>query len=352
MQDPTQSLLIRSLQKKSVSRTPVWLMRQAGRYLPEYRRVRKAAGDFLTLCKTPELACEVTLQPLQRFPLDAAILFSDILTIPDAMGLGLSFVEGEGPRFSEPVRSRAAIDALPGPMVVEKLQYVMDAVRLIRRDMPAELPLIGFAGSPWTLACYMVEGSGSREFKYVKTLRYTDPIAMHQLLSTLADTVAVYLEEQVRAGVEVLMLFDTWGGLLTTQDYLDFSLHYMTKVVQRLKAAYPHVPVIVFTKGGGQWLSAMLKSGCDALSVDWTCDLGAARALVGREVALQGNLDPMVLLSSPKVIESEVAKVLYAFGSGSGHVFNLGHGITPDVPPEHVLAMVEAVRTLSPKYHD
>lgn len=351
MADVAQSLFIRSLQKKPVTRTPVWFMRQAGRYLPEYRETRAVAGDFLTLCKTPQLACEVTLQPLRRFALDAAILFSDILTIPDAMGLGLSFVEGEGPCFSNPIRNLADIETLPTVDVIGDLNYVMDAVRLIRQEMPADLPLIGFAGSPWTLVCYMVEGGSSRDFKRVLQLMYTEPVATHQLLAKLAATITAYLEEQVRAGVNTLMIFDTWGGILTTRHYVDFSLHYMQAIVKQLKAKYPHIPVILFTKGGGQWLQQLAETGCDALSLDWTCDLRAARAQVGNQVALQGNLDPTVLLTSPQCIRDQVQYVLASYGHGSGHVFNLGHGITPDIPPEHVAVMVEAIHEFSPDYH-
>ena len=351
MNDLSQSLLIRSLQKKSVERTPVWIMRQAGRYLPEYRKVRAEAGDFLTLCKTPELACEVTLQPLRRYALDAAILFSDILTIPDAMGLGLTFEEGEGPRFSRPLRTNEAIEALPTLSVMEALGYVMEAVSLIRREMPANLPLIGFAGSPWTLACYMIDGGSSKDFKQALLLMYNNPNVMHLLLTKLATTIAAYLEEQVRAGVNALMIFDTWGGLLSTANYLDFSRNYMTKIVQQIKTNYPHIPIILFTKGGGQWLHAIAETGCDAISVDWTTDLSSARSQVGSMVALQGNLDPVVLLSSPNSIRSHVQKVLEAYGPGSGHIFNLGHGITPDILPEQVAAMVEAVHELSPVYH-
>ena len=351
MNDLSQSLLIRSLQKKSVERTPVWLMRQAGRYLPEYRKVRAEAGDFLTLCKTPELACEVTLQPLRRYALDAAILFSDILTIPDAMGLGLTFEEGEGPRFAHPLRTTEAIEALPTLSVMENLGYVMDAVSLIRREMPADLPLIGFAGSPWTLACYMIDGGSSKDFKQALLFMYNNPKAMHVLLTKLATTIAVYLEEQVRAGVNALMIFDTWGGLLSTANYLEFSRNHMAKIVQQIKTKYPHIPIILFTKGGGQWLHAIAETGCDAISVDWTTDLSLARSQVGSKVALQGNLDPVVLLSSPNCIRSHVQKVLQAYGPGSGHVFNLGHGITPDISPEHVAAMVDAVHELSPALH-
>ena len=351
MTDVTQSIFIRSLQKKTVARTPVWLMRQAGRYLPEYRATRAKAGDFLSLCKNPQLACEVTLQPLRRFALDAAILFSDILTIPDAMGLGLSFAEGEGPCFANPIRSVNAIETLPKINVINELGYVMDAVRLIRHEMPAELPLIGFAGSPWTLACYMVEGGSSRDYKRILQLMYTEPAATHQLLDTLAATISSYLEEQVRAGVNALMIFDTWGGILTTANYLNFSLNYMANIVKQLKIKYPHIPIILFTKGGAQWLAHLAETGCDALSVDWTCDLTAARALVGDRVALQGNLDPTVLLTTPSCIREQVQSVLAAYGNGAGHVFNLGHGVTPDIPPENVAAMVEAVHEFSPYYH-
>ncbi|MFY7697524.1 MAG: uroporphyrinogen decarboxylase [Legionella sp.] len=351
MIDSSQSVFIRSLQRKNVSRTPVWLMRQAGRYLPEYRKVRASAGDFLSLCKNPELSCEVTLQPLQRFQLDAAILFSDILTIPDAMGLGLYFAEGEGPTFREPLRSAAAIDKLMLPSVHDELSYVFDAVRLIRRELPKQLPLIGFAGSPWTLASYMVEGKSSREFKHLLHLMYEQPTVMKQLLEKLAQIVTSYLSEQVLAGANALMIFDTWGGILSTNNYLTFSLFYMTQIVGALKSMYPNVPIILFTKGGGQWLSAIANSGCDAIGVDWTCNLTAARTEIGQRIALQGNLDPAVLRASPAVIRRHVQEVLAAYGHGSGHVFNLGHGITPDIPPSHVQAMVEAVHELSPFYH-
>jgi len=352
MSDINESIFIRSLYKKPVPRTPVWLMRQAGRYLPEYRDVRAKAGDFLNLCKTPDLASEVTLQPLSRFALDAAILFSDILTIPDALGLGLHFLEGEGPRFEKPLRSTAAIEALPALSIVDELGYVFEAVRSIRQALPNNMPLIGFSGSPWTLACYMVEGGGSRDFKHPLALINTEPQSAHLLLSKLATIITAYLEEQVRAGVNVLMLFDTWGGILNTPQYLAFSLHYMSTIVKQLKRTYPSIPIILFTKGGGRWLQDMADTGCDALSVDWVCDLTQARAAVGSRVALQGNLDPAVLLKSPACIRSEVKKVLMAYGKGSGHVFNLGHGITPDIPPEHVAAMVDAVHEFSPDFHD
>lgn len=350
MYNLNQSLFLRALRRQPVERTPVWIMRQAGRYLPEYRATRAQAGDFLSLCKNPALACEVTLQPLRRFALDAAILFSDILTIPDAMNLGLYFAEGEGPCFKNPLHSRQAIEALAIPDM-SSLAYVMDAARLIRKEMPQELPLIGFAGSPWTLACYMVEGGSSREYKRILNLIYTDPQAAHLLLEKLAISVTAYLMEQIKAGVNALMIFDTWGGILTPLNYQDFSLYYMQMIVQQLKAQYPDIPVILFTKNGGQWLEKMAASGCDALGIDWTCDLNSARQRVGQHVALQGNLDPAVLLSNPKTIHHQVADVLASYGAGSGHIFNLGHGITPDVPPEHVAALVNAVHELSPQYH-
>ncbi|WP_454781935.1 uroporphyrinogen decarboxylase [Legionella sp. WA2022007384] len=350
MYDLDQSLFLRALRRQPVERTPVWMMRQAGRYLPEYRKTRQQAGDFLSLCKNPELACEVTLQPLRRYALDAAILFSDILTIPDAMGLGLYFAEGEGPCFQRPLHEIQAIANLQIPEA-DSLAYVMDAVRLIRREMPKELPLIGFAGSPWTLACYMVEGRSTRDFKRILHLIYTENEAAHMLLHKLAVSVADYLMEQIKAGVNSVMLFDTWGGILTPENYQKFSLGYMQQIVQQIKANYPNIPVILFTKGGGQWLEKMVSTGCDALGIDWTCDLGEARRRVGNQVALQGNLDPCVLLTSKQCIREEVKKVLASFGAGSGHVFNLGHGITPDVPPEHVAAMIEAVHEFSPYYH-
>lgn len=351
MYDLNQSLFLRALRRQPTTRTPVWIMRQAGRYLPEYRKTREQAGDFLSLCKNPELACEVTLQPLRRFALDAAILFSDILTIPDAMGLGLQFVEGEGPCFSKPIRDLKAIQDLMIPDSKDALAYVMNAARLIRQEMPQELPLIGFAGSPWTLACYMVEGRSSRDFKQILKLLYTEHEALHLLLNKLALCVSDYLIGQIEAGVNAVMIFDTWGGVLTPGYYQTCSLSYMQSIIGRIKDIYPDIPVTLFTKGGGQWLEAMAATGCDALGIDWTCDLQNARQRVGNQVALQGNLDPAVLLSSEVSIRKEVAQVLASFGHGSGHVFNLGHGITPDVPPEHVAVMIDAIRELSPQYH-
>lgn len=346
-----QSLFIRTLKGEAVERTPVWMMRQAGRYLPEYRATRAKAGNFMNLCKTPSLACEVTLQPLARFSLDAAILFSDILTIPDAMGLGLSFEEGEGPRFARPLRTELSIKQLHEPNISRDLDYVFDAVALIRRELPKDLPLIGFTGSPWTLACYMVEGGGSRDFKHILPLLYSTPHILVCLLEKLTRSIIDYLDEQVKAGANALMIFDTWGGILTPFNYLQYSLHYMTEIVQALKIKHPEIPVILFTKGGGHSLEAMAQSGCAGLGLDWTCDLTSARQRVGDKVVLQGNLDPSVLLTHPECIRQEVQRVLASFGQGSGHIFNLGHGITPDVLPEHAGAMIDAVHEFSPAFH-
>ena len=345
--------LLRALLRQPVDATPVWIMRQAGRYLPEYRAVREKAGDFKTLCTTPELACEVTLQPLRRFALDAAILFSDILTIPDAMGLGLYFTEGEGPQFKKPVRTAADVAALPVPDPESELKYVMDAVRLIRRELHGQVPLIGFAGSPWTLATYMVEGGGSKDFGLVKSMMFDQPQLMHQLLDVLARAVAAYLNAQVAAGAQALMLFDTWGGVLTPRDYREFSLRYMERIIQSLTREHEgrRVPVILFTKNGGQWLETMADSGADALGIDWTTDLGDARARVGRRVALQGNMDPSLLYASPERLRREVDTILASYGQGSGLVFNLGHGIHPHVQPDKVAVVVDAVHDLSRQYH-
>lgn len=346
-------LLLRALLREPVERTPVWIMRQAGRYLPEYRATRTRAGSFIKLMSTPELACEVTLQPVQRFPLDAAILFSDILTIPSAMGLGLHFVEGEGPAFEHPVRSATDVQKLGLPDPERDLRYVMDAVRLVRTELAGRVPLIGFAGSPWTLATYMVEGKSSREFARIKSLLYQEPATLHALLGKLADAVTLYLNAQIAAGAQSVMLFDTWGGTLSTDAYREFSLQYMSKIVSGLTRENEgrRVPVILFTKGGGGWLEAMTDSGADALGIDWTQGIDDARHRVGNKVALQGNLDPAVLLAAPDVIREQVKKVLGSFGQGSGHVFNLGHGITPEVLPEHVAALLAAVQELSPAYH-
>lgn len=346
--------LLRALLGHPVDVTPIWIMRQAGRYLPEYRATRKRAGDFLTLCKTPELACEVTLQPLERFPLDAAILFSDILTIPDAMGLGLTLNEGVGPRFSRPVSSEADIAAIKPPDPDIDLRYVMDAVSLIRRELCGSVPLIGFSGSPWTLATYMIEGGGSKEFSKAKRLMFDEPLVMHRLLETVTGSVISYLNAQIAAGAQAIMVFDTWGGVLTPRDYRAFSLQYMEQIVASLtrEAEGIAVPVVLFTKGGGQWLEDISRTGCDAIGLDWTTDIGEARARVGRDVALQGNLDPNVLYASPERIREEAALILDSFGPGSGHVFNLGHGIHPGIEPDHVAALVDAVHDISRPYHD
>ncbi|MGD9888282.1 MAG: uroporphyrinogen decarboxylase [Halothiobacillaceae bacterium] len=344
---------LRALMRQPVDRTPAWIMRQAGRYLPEYRATRAKAGSFMQLCQNAELACEVTLQPLARFDLDAAILFSDILTVPDAMGLGLGFYEGEGPRFSNPVRTAADIDRLPIPDPEGELRYVMDAVRTIRHELHGRVPLIGFSGSPWTLAAYMVEGEGSRDFSKAKAMMFDRPDLMERLLDKLIDSVAAYLNGQIAAGAQAVMLFDTWGGLLSPRDYLRFSLEPMQKIIAKLthEADGRRVPVVVFTKGGGQWLENMADCGADALGIDWTTDIGNARQRVGHKVALQGNMDPNVLYASPERIREEVASVLAAYGSGTGHVFNLGHGIHPGINPEHVAALVNALHELSPAYH-
>ncbi len=344
---------LRALLREPVDVTPVWMMRQAGRYLPEYRATREKAGDFLTLCKTPELATEVTIQPLERFPLDAAILFSDILTIPDAMGLGLYFAEGEGPRFEKPVRTAADVAKLGVPDMQQDLGYVMDAVRLIRKTLAGRVPLIGFSGSPWTLATYMIEGGSSKEFARAKGMLYEEPATLHQLLDVLARAVTDYLNAQIAAGAQAVMIFDTWGGVLTTRDYAAFSLAYMRRIIDGLTREHEgrKVPVILFSKGGCQWLEAQADSGADALGLDWTLDIGRARARVGDRVALQGNMDPCVLYASPERIREEVAFILESYGKGSGHVFNLGHGIHQHVKPEHAAAFVEAVHELSAPYH-
>ena len=350
---PLNDRLLRALARKPVDRTPVWFMRQAGRYLPEYRATRARAGSFLSLCSTPELACEVTLQPLRRFELDAAILFSDILTIPWAMGLGLEFVEGEGPTFREPLRTPADIDRIGVPDPEDDLGFVMDAVRTIRRELDGRVPLIGFAGSPWTLATYMIEGGSSRDFARAKTMLVEHPSRSHRLLDLLATATAEYLTAQVHAGAQALMVFDTWGGVLTTPAYQEFSLAYMRRIVEGVPRVHESraVPLVLFTKGGGGWIESIAASGCDAIGLDWTIELGDARARVGSRVALQGNLDPAVLLASPARIRDEVGRILAEYGAGPGHVFNLGHGITPNVDPDHVGACIDAVHELSPGYH-
>jgi uroporphyrinogen decarboxylase len=352
MRSLKNDLFLRALRREAVPRTPAWMMRQAGRYLPEYRATRAKAGGFMDLCRNPELCCEVTLQPLTRFPLDAAILFSDILTIPDAMGLGLHFVEGEGPRFHHPLRDAAAIEKLGVPDPQAELRYVMDAVKTIRGALGDSLPLIGFAGSPWTLATYMVEGGPSDDYRLLKTLMFDQPDLLDSLLAKLSASVSLYLEAQIAEGADAVMVFDTWGGVLDPRSYEHFSLEPMSRIVKHLKKVSPQTPVILFTKNGGQNLEMMAETGCDALGIDWTTDLGAARARVGGRVALQGNLDPICLLAQPARIETEVARVLKSYGAGPGHVFNLGHGILQQTPPEHALAMLEAVKALSPAYHE
>jgi uroporphyrinogen decarboxylase len=345
---------LRALLKQPVDVTPVWMMRQAGRYLPEYRATRAKAGDFVSLMKNPELACEVTIQPLDRYPqIDAAILFSDILTIPDAMGQGLYFETGEGPRFKKVINSMADIEALPIPDAEQDLGYVMDAVRTIRRELNGRVPLIGFTGSPWTLATYMVEGGSSRDFRKSKAMLYDNPQAMHALLDKLARSITVYLNGQIKAGAQAVQIFDSWGGALSSAAYQEFSLRYMKQIIDGLIREHDgrRVPVILFTKGGGLWLESMADTGAEALGLDWTCDIGSARARVGDKVALQGNMDPAVLHAKPAAIRAEVARILAAYGPGNGQVFNLGHGITPEVPPEHAKAFFEAVHELSAQYH-
>jgi len=345
---------LRALLRQPTDITPVWMMRQAGRYLPEYRATRTKAGSFMQLCQSPERACEVTLQPLDRYPLDAAILFSDILTIPDAMGLGLEFNEGEGPSFRKPVRSEQEINSLQVLDTENQLTYVIDAVKLIRKELDGRVPLIGFSGSPWTLATYMVEGSASKEYGKIKGLMFESPHTMHKLLDVLAKSVIDYLNAQIKAGAQAVMIFDTWGGILTPRDYQEFSLRYMTKIVAGLikeNQGRP-VPSILFTKNGGSWLELMADSGANALGVDWTLDLSEARRRVGDKVALQGNMDPCILYASPDRIRDEVKQVLASFGKGNGHVFNLGHGIHPKIDPENVGAFIEAVHEFSAQYHD
>jgi uroporphyrinogen decarboxylase len=344
---------LRALLRQPTEYTPLWMMRQAGRYLPEYCATRKRAGSFLKLCKSPDMATEVTLQPLDRFPLDAAILFSDILTVPDAMGLGLYFAEGEGPKFERTVRDEAAVKALHVPDIGTDLKYVTDAVSQIRKALDGRVPLIGFTGSPWTLACYMVEGGSSSDFAKVKTMAYAEPKLMHQILSKTADTVTQYLNAQIEAGAQAVMIFDSWGGALSHAAYHEFSLPYMQRIVDGLikEKDGVKIPNIVFTKGGGLWIESIANIGCDAVGLDWTMDIGIARQKVGNKVALQGNIDPLILFASPDAIRAEVENVLSSYGFGSGHVFNLGHGISQFTDPDHAAALVAAVHELSRKYH-
>ena len=345
--------LLKALAREPVDVTPVWMMRQAGRYLPEYRATRERAGSFLALCQTPELACEVTLQPLQRYDFDAAILFSDILTIPDAFGQGLYFVDGEGPKFRKTIREPKDVEQLPQMDTAAELAYVTDAVKVIRRELNGQVPLIGFSGSPWTLATYMIEGGGSKDFRTAKRFMYDHPEAMHLLLSRLADAVIDYLNAQIKAGAQAVQIFDTWGGILTTDAYRDYSLAYMKRITAGLLKENEGraVPCILFTKNGGQWLEAIADSGCEGVGLDWTCEIGQARRRVGERVALQGNMDPSLLYASPDAIRREVRHILARFGAGSGHVFNLGHGITPEVEPDNVRVFVDAVHEYSPEYH-
>lgn len=357
MPELTNDLYLRVLRGEKVERTPIWVMRQAGRYLPEYRATRKQAGDFLTLCKTPELACEVTMQPIDRFGLDAAILFSDILTIPDAMGLGLVLEEGIGPVFSNPIQSVADIDKLGIPDAEVDLGYVMDAIRVIRAELAGRVPLIGFTGSPWTLASYMVEGRGSKEFRLIKGLMFEQPDQAHRLLQIVTDSVIQYLQAQVAAGAQSLMVFDTWGGMLSTTNYQAFSLSYMRQIVTALKSddSTKDTPIVLFTKGGGQWLEMMADTGCDGLGLDWTVDMADAKMRVGNQVVLQGNMDPVVMNTNQDAVSKQAEAVLKSYGqhdaADKGHIFNLGHGIQPHAKPENMAALVETVRSKSVSYH-
>ena len=349
MTELKNDLFLRALARQPVDRTPVWMMRQAGRYLPEYRKIRNQAGDFMSLCKNTDLACEVALQPIDRFNFDAAILFSDILTIPDAMGLGLYFVEGEGPKFHKPLRTETDINDLNIVDTKRDLKYVTDAVSLIRRELNGRVPLIGFSGSPWTLATYMIEGQSSRDFPNTKMMLYKQPESLHQLLDKLALSVIDYLNAQISSGAQAVQIFDTWGGVLSHDAYAEFSLAYMEKIVSGLvrHSEGRDVPVILFTKGGGQWLELLANTGCDGIGLDWTTDIGSARLRVGDRVALQGNMDPAVLRSDHSSIEYQVKSILESYGTGVGHIFNLGHGITPDIDPNNVKAFVDAVHQYS-----
>jgi len=343
---------LRALMRQPTPYTPIWIMRQAGRYLPEYNATRKKAGSFLALAKTPELACEVTMQPLERFPLDAAILFSDILTVPDAMGLGLHFVEGEGPRFERPLREEKDIRALRAP-AMDTLRYVFDAVALIRKELRGRVPLIGFSGSPFTLACYMIEGGGSDDFRNLKSMLYSRPDLLHHILATNAAAVTEYLNAQIAAGAQAVMVFDTWGGSLSDAAFGECSLAYSKRALAGVtrESGGRVVPRILFTKGGGLWLEQMADAGADALGIDWQTPIGEARRRVAQRVALQGNMDPMALFGTPEAIRGEAERILKAFGSGSGHVFNLGHGVSQYTSPDHVAALVEAVHSLSVGAH-
>jgi len=344
---------IKAALSQPVDKTPVWMMRQAGRYLPEYRQIREEAGNFMALCTNPELACEVTLQPLRRYELDAAILFSDILTIPDAMGLGLHFITGEGPVFRNPINSVNDIKKLAVPDIYSELKYVTDAVSTINKALKNETPLIGFSGSPWTLATYMVEGGTTKNFGKVKGMMFSEPAAMYQLLDILAKSVTAYLNAQIEAGANAVMIFDTWGGVLSTRDYQEFSLQYMQQIIDGLirHKDGQQIPVTIYSKGGAGWLEMMADTGADCVGLDWTIDIDKARSRIGDRVALQGNMDPCILYSTPDKIDAEVADILAKFGRGSGHVFNLGHGIHPTIDPANVKAYVDAVHQHSEQYH-
>ena len=353
MTGPKNDVFLRALLRQPVTRTPVWIMRQAGRYLPEYREVRSQAGDFLSLCQNPDLACEVSLQPLRRYKLDAAIVFSDILTVPNAMGLGLHFITGEGPKFKRPVQTAEAIRGLRVPDVGKELAYVFDAVRTVRRELNGEVPLIGFAGSPFTVGTYMVEGGSSREFPTIKAIAKDAPDVLDHLMNIVAETTIEYLNAQIDAGAQAIQIFDTWGAALQGDDFRRFSMASMQKIIDGLTREKDgrQVPIILFTKGAGPLLADLAQTGCDALGVDWTTDLAKAREYVGDKVALQGNLDPATLRESPEVIRQGVADTLASYGKGPGHIFNLGHGITPDIDPDNLGVLVDAVHELSPKYH-
>ena len=348
MTEPNDRFL-RALRREPVDCTPVWLMRQAGRYLPEYRATRAKAGSFMGLATNPELACEVTLQPLRRYALDAAILFSDILTIPDAMGLGLSFAEGEGPKFARPVRTAADVAKLAVPDMETELRYVMDAVRTIRRELNGSVPLIGFSGSPWTLACYMVEGGGSANFSKIKAMAFSEPGLLHRILEVTTDAVIAYLSAQRAAGAQALQVFDTWGGVLAPHHYREFSLPYLARIAEELPRGEgrDRTPLILFGKGNAPYLEELAATGAEGLGVDWLVSLQEARRRTGSRVALQGNLDPATLYASPEGIRTEVRRVLDSFGGGPGHVFNLGHGLSPDMDPEHIGVLVDAVHEFS-----
>ncbi len=352
MARPKNDDFLRALLREPTTRTPLWLMRQAGRYLPEYCETRKRAGNFLALCKSPSMACEVTLQPLARYDLDAAILFSDILTVPDAMGLGLYFAEGEGPKFERPLREEWAINDLTAPDPYDHLRYVMDAVVEIRRALDNSVPLIGFSGSPFTLACYMVEGGGSDDFRTVKTMLYSRPDLLHKILTVTADAVTSYLNAQIESGAQAVQIFDTWGGALSHAAYEEFSLAYMQRVIAGLKKTHDgeRIPCIVFTKGGGQWLEKIADIGCDAIGLDWSTDIGLARQRVGDKVALQGNFDPIALFASPEAVAKEATRIMDCYGPGNtGHVFNLGHGINQHTPPDNVRVLVDTVHAYKRK---